>query len=119
MIEKRLNLNKHTNMNKTTADKKTRNGRRAHKDLKITLTFTAEEWMTLYMDFEAARAFHESTADAEMHREEYTWAEHTGCLRERLVWMARLSNERRAIRKEVERARAAGFNIPDRALSLA
>lgn len=105
-------------MNKTTAEKKTRNGQRAYKDLKITLTFTIDEWMALRKDYEAARVFHESTSDAAMHRDEYTWAEHTGWLRDCLVSMVQQSNKRRAIRKEVERARAAGFNIPNSALRL-
>lgn len=105
------------NMKATT--KKARAGQRAWQDLKITLTFTAAEWITLQRDYDRTKAFVEN-ADKSGHcyMAEYTWSDYVDGIRKSAVLRAHFALERAEMMREIERARAAGFNIPDRALRL-
>lgn len=52
------------------------------------------------------------------HAEEYTWNDYIAGMRVRLVGNARYAVQRAEAMREVTRARAAGFDIPDAVLRL-
>lgn len=101
-----------------TTAKKTRAGGRAWQDLKITLTFTAAEWMALQRDYQNRKAFHAREGSGHPRAEEYTWNDYIDGIRVRLVGNARYAVQRAEAMREVTRARAAGFDIPDAVLRL-
>ncbi len=90
---------------------------RVYKELKITFAFTAAEWIDIQRYYENMRAFRQGTACPTLHKAPYTWADFADDARDQLVNSARCYNRRTIVRKELERARAAGFSIPDSAVS--
>lgn len=104
-------------MNTNTISKKARAGKRVYKDkaTKITLTLTVEEWWILHKAWDTMKA---SRAEKEPQRAPLTWAEYVDQIRQGAVYQARRYCEKVALREEVQRARAAGFCIPDSALRL-
>lgn len=85
---------------------------RVFKELKITLTFTAEEFAFLWKDYLDTRDFLRTQGKG------YTWGDYVDDTRLFLVHGVKCTVRRRHARREAERARAAGFDIQDADLKI-
>lgn len=93
-------------MNKDT--KKARAGKRAFKELKITMTFTAAEWLDLLADFRDMQRYED-----EQSNRAYSWDDYVREMRETIMHRVRYGLKYRRGMDEVRRAQANGYNIPD------
>ena len=80
---------------------------RVFKELKITLTFTADEFASLWRDYLDRRDFQRTQGKG------YTWGDYVDNTRFFVVREAAYLARCKHARREAERARAAGFDIQD------
>lgn len=85
---------------------------RVFKELKITLTFTADEFASLWRDYLDRRDFQRTQG------KEYTWGDYVDDTRLLLAYGVKCTVRRAYARREAERARAAGFDIQDTDLKM-
>lgn len=80
---------------------------RVFKELKITLTFTADEFASLWKHYLDMRDFLRTQGKA------YTWGDYADHIRYSVAHQAAYRVRCQHVRREAERARAAGFDIQE------